>query len=63
MPRFDGTGPNGQGSMTGGRRGYCKSNTQFIPQWGSGFYGLGRGLRQRRGHRGRGRSYSGMEQR
>jgi hypothetical protein len=23
MPGFDGTGPKGQGSMTGGGRGYC----------------------------------------
>jgi len=23
MPRFDGTGPRGEGSMTGGGRGYC----------------------------------------
>ncbi len=23
MPGFDGTGPNGRGSMTGGCRGYC----------------------------------------
>ena len=23
MPRFDGTGPMGQGAMTGGGRGYC----------------------------------------
>ncbi len=26
MPGFDGTGPMGQGSMTGGGRGYCAVN-------------------------------------
>ena len=26
MPGFDGTGPRGQGSMTGGGRGYCNPN-------------------------------------
>ena len=31
MPRFDGTGPNGMGPMTGGRRGDCRAR------------GLGRG--------------------
>ena len=28
MPGFDGTGPNGQGPMTGGGRGYCALPTQ-----------------------------------
>jgi hypothetical protein len=27
MPGFDGTGPNGQGPMTGGGRGYCARPT------------------------------------
>jgi len=36
MPGFDGTGPRGMGSMTGGGRGFCSP-------WGSGGgYGLGR---------------------
>ncbi|MFC2083086.1 DUF5320 domain-containing protein [Candidatus Bipolaricaulota bacterium] len=39
MPRFDKTGPQGTGPMTGGARGYCA-----IPV-GSGFFGRGqRGL-------------------
>lgn len=41
MPRFDGTGPIGQGAMTGGGRGYC----------GGG--GFGRGMGRGRGLRGR----------
>jgi hypothetical protein len=27
MPRFDGTGPLGQGAMTGGGRGFCAGYT------------------------------------
>lgn len=44
MPGFDGTGPRGQGSFTGGGRGYCVD--YFTPGSGirRGFgYGLGRG--------------------
>jgi len=38
MPGFDGTGPRGMGSMTGGGRGFCSP-------WGLGSrYGLGRGM-------------------
>ncbi len=45
MPNFDGTGPMGQGSMTGGGRGYCAvplsdKRQQFV---GRGFYGRGGG--------------------
>ena len=49
MPGFDGTGPRGQGPMTGGARGYC------VTGWGRDAYG-GYGLRRwpRRGARGRG---------
>ena len=36
MPGFDGTGPGGMGSMTGGRRGFCN------PGGSGGCYGLGR---------------------
>ena len=28
MPRFDGTGPDGEGSMTGGARGNCAPGTR-----------------------------------
>lgn len=45
MPGFDGTGPMGQGAMTGGGRGYC-----VLPVSGTGrqfgkrsFYGRGSG--------------------
>lgn len=40
MPGFDRTGPQGQGSMTGGARGLCNPGTGF----GSGReFGMGRG--------------------
>ena len=50
MPGFDGTGPMGMGSMTGGARGLCNPNyrgstmTGFGPGWGRGG-GRGRGYR------------------
>ena len=51
MPGFDGTGPMGAGSMTGGRRGYCNPATAgTMPFYGG--YGYGRGLGLRRGFRG-----------
>jgi len=49
MPRRDGTGPQGEGPMTGGCRGVCASG---LPR--GEFYGRGRG-------RGIGRSYLGAE--
>ncbi|HEC34279.1 MAG TPA: hypothetical protein ENI37_06130 [Chloroflexi bacterium] len=36
MPRFDGTGPRGQGPMTGRGEGYCALN---LPQSGEAPYG------------------------
>jgi len=50
MPRFDGTGPIGQGAMTGGGRGYCVvelNDSGINPGSARGFYGrgLGRGYR------------------
>lgn len=50
MPGFDGTGPIGQGPMTGGGRGYCAVNLSgsgVRPIGGRGFYrrGGGRGYR------------------
>ncbi len=49
MPGFDGTGPWGQGPMTGGARGYCNpAGTVYGPIYGRG-YGLGRGRGLRRG--------------
>mgnify|MGYP001279932871 CR=1 FL=1 len=52
MPGFDGTGPRGQGPMTGGGRGYCVVDmTRAVPLrgCGRGFFrgGLGRGFRNR----------------
>ncbi len=43
MPGFDGTGPRGQGSMTGGGRGYCAMPVGAVgEQFGRGGY-RGRG--------------------
>ena len=50
MPGFDGTGPRGQGAMTGGGRGYCAvelNSTGVKPMNGRGFIGRGGG----HGHR------------
>ncbi len=45
MPGFDGTGPMGQGPMTGGGRGYCAMplNTIGRPPFTGRFAGRGRG--------------------
>jgi len=52
MPGFDGTGPMGAGSMTGGARGFCNpANAGYDPRVTGGF-GYGRGLGLRRGFRG-----------
>ncbi len=56
MPKLDGTGPQGQGSMTGRSMGYCAENSTGVsanPNFG---LGLGRGLRRvgGRGFAGRG---------
>lgn len=49
MPGFDGTGPMGQGAMTGGGRGYCAVALNSAGRQafgGCGFYGRGgRGFR------------------
>jgi len=50
MPGFDGTGPKGQGAMTGGGRGYCAVELNSIgirPTSICGLYSRGGG----RGHR------------
>ena len=55
MPNFDGTGPQGQGAMTGRRRGRCQDTqtTQIeksenrIAENKDAVYGLGRGGRPR----------------
>ena len=66
MPGFDGTGPMGQGPMTGGARGFCNPRAadyglQFAGGFGFGRGfggGLGRGQGFRRGFgRGMGRGY------
>lgn len=52
MPNFDGTGPRGQGSMTGRGMGKCKetdNKTVARPRVGRGFgLGLGMGMGRRR---------------
>ena len=49
MPRFDRTGPQGMGPMTGGARGLCnRINSGNDP----GGYGCGRGMAHSRGFRG-----------
>jgi hypothetical protein len=37
MPGFDGTGPRGQGPMTGGGRGFCAMPHQPYGSFGYGF--------------------------
>ena len=54
MPGFDGTGPAGEGAMTGGGFGRCgpqENATEGVPRM---TYGLGRGGRPWGGGRGRG---------
>ena len=61
MPRGDRSGPNGMGSMTGRRMGYCAdfNNPNFAQQGGFGYGygggfrgGFGRGFRRRYGFEG-----------
>jgi len=59
MPGFDGTGPQGGGSMTGGGRGFCGQGSRGLR------YGYGSGRMNRRGVReypaqGRGRGGFGF---
>ena len=50
MPGFDGSGPMGAGSMTGGARGFCNpANAGYNLQFARGY---GRGMGLRRGFRG-----------
>jgi hypothetical protein len=42
MPRFDGTGPNGKGLMTGRKKGNCVDNVDKVVKEVRG-KGLGRG--------------------
>lgn len=63
MPNLDGTGPQGQGQMTGRRRGRCRNlqsqNIQTVKQTGDKkeILGVGRGGRPRSG--GQGNCYGG----
>ena len=53
MPRGDGTGPWGAGSMTGRGMGYCAGYAQAgFANPGPGFVGMGRGVGFGRGGRG-----------
>jgi len=36
MPGFDGTGPRGEGPMTGGGRGFCARPAGYVPYGGAG---------------------------
>lgn len=57
MPGFDGTGPMGQGPMTGGGRGYCAvpaNNGQPQPAGRGVAAGFGRGIGRGAGGFGRG---------
>jgi len=63
MPGFDGTGPRGQGALTGGRRGWCAEDAPDRTSWrgaGRGF-GYGRGWERSYG-RGRGGGYGWRNQ-
>lgn len=55
MPGYDGTGPRGQGAMSGGGRGYCA-----VPADGSqaAMMGRGRGLNRGMGRGFRNRYYA-----
>lgn len=59
MPGFNGTGPMGEGPMTGGARGYCAGNTPKTTQFAGGF-GAGRGMRRGCGRGMRGGRGSGF---
>jgi len=54
MPRGDGTGPQGMGSMTGRAAGYCAGNATpgYMNPYGRRYFGAGRGGAS--GGRGRG---------
>lgn len=48
MPGFDGSGPQGAGSMTGGGRGFCNTAAPgYDARFAGGYYGrgMGRGFR------------------
>ena len=54
MPRFDRTGPEGQGPMTGGKRGRCLNSGQNDTQGSCSTYvGAGRGGTSRDCRRGK----------
>ena len=54
MPRLDGTGPMGEGPLTGGGRGNCNTGIGFNKGLGQGI--IGRGFGPGRGF-GRGRGF------
>ncbi len=58
MPNKDGTGPNGQGSLTGRKRGNCgTSKTEKETAKNNTIFGVGRGGKPRGG--GKGKGFSG----
>ena len=50
MPGFDGTGPQGQGPMTGGGRGLCNPRAIGYGSPFAGGFGYGRGFGMGRGY-------------
>lgn len=52
MPRGDGTGPNGQGPMTGRGMGRCIRNKNFVTINRGRCRGMGRGMGRGNGIRG-----------
>ena len=63
MPGFDGTGPDGQGSMTGRGLGNCVDVVKDGVKTVIEKVGLGRGGRPRGGGRGFGRGFGGGRRR
>ncbi|MBL0381783.1 MAG: DUF5320 domain-containing protein [Desulfofustis sp. PB-SRB1] len=53
MPGFDGTGPQGNGPMSGGQRGRCGMKSRQTDQYGAGRSGRGGGGRCGRRRMGR----------
>ncbi len=60
MPGFNGTGPYGEGPMTGGRRGLCNPANAYSAPVITGYgRGLRGGRRSMRGNQGAGRFFGG----
>lgn len=53
MPNRDGTGPNGQGSMSGRRKGNCQNNSTVDNSTNNSIMGVGKGGKPNGGGKGR----------